>query len=132
MLEQSPEIVERKTELGELRDALAIATAPISGDPIAAAAGKRGTHARSDETALRERIAQKEMEPRQAIHEQIRVVARFFVAIDAGYKQLPPVMFPPRWRPRPDRLGKLIPPIDEKVGLFRPSRYTTQGIRENP
>jgi hypothetical protein len=82
MLEQAPEIVQRKIALGKLRDAIAIATA----GPITVSSENQRPAAATDEPEQRKRIAQQETELEQTIHQEIRTLARFFLEIDAKYK----------------------------------------------
>ena len=88
MLEQSPEIVQRKMALGKLRDALAIESASMRFGPVAAPSGKQQPDVRKDDPENSQRITQQETELRQSIRQQIHSLARFFLEIDANHKQL--------------------------------------------
>jgi outer membrane protein TolC len=112
MLEQAPEIVQRKTALRKLRDAVAIASANVHVGPTTAASDRQkpdatndnpsvksqwsadfmaplpGPDAAKDDPETRQRIIQQETELQQAIRQQAHSLARFFLEIDANCKQL--------------------------------------------
>jgi Outer membrane efflux protein len=112
MLEQAPEIVQRKTALRKLRDAIAIASANVQVGPTTAASDPQkpnatidapsvkplsssymmaplpGPDAAKDDPETRQRITRQETELQQAIRQQAHSLARFFLEIDANYKQL--------------------------------------------
>jgi Outer membrane efflux protein len=86
MLEQSAEIVQRKMALGKLRDAIAIANVRVG--PITAPSHRQNPDVTNDDPENRQRITQLETELQQTIHQQGHSLARFFLEIDANYKQL--------------------------------------------
>jgi hypothetical protein len=111
MLERSPDIVQRKTAVRKLRDALAIAGAngavgstngssgqhrpdAAKDDPSADTQGSsyfmlplRRSDLVKDNPENRQRITQQEAELEQTIRRQVNKVARFFLEIDANHKQ---------------------------------------------
>jgi Outer membrane efflux protein len=87
MLEQAPDIVERKTELRKLRDRIAVASANLPVVPMMAGSGQQRPDATKADPATRHQAARKEIELEGIIREQTRTLARLFVEIDAKRKQ---------------------------------------------
>ena len=87
MLEQAPDIVERKTELRKLRDRIAVASANVPVVPMMAGSGQQRPDATKADPATRQQAARKEIELEGIIREQTRTLARLFLEIDANYKQ---------------------------------------------
>jgi hypothetical protein len=112
MLEQSPEIIERKTALRCLRDAVAIASAKVPVGPIAAPSVQHGPNtvkdapsvdpkwttyfmlplqgpaAMKDDPETRQQITQKETDLEHTMRQHVHSLARTFLNIDASDKQL--------------------------------------------
>jgi RNA polymerase sigma factor (sigma-70 family) len=86
MLAQSPEIVRRTASLKVLRDAIASATGLA--DPITAPMDQKGPNVANDQPEKHMQITQQETELKQTVHQQTHSLARFFLEIDAKYKQL--------------------------------------------
>jgi Outer membrane efflux protein len=87
MLEQAPDIVERKTELRKLRDRIAVASANVPVVPMMAGLGQQRPDATKADPATRHQAARKEIELEGIIRAQTRTLARLFLEIDANYKQ---------------------------------------------
>jgi hypothetical protein len=88
MLEQSAEIVQRKLALGKLRDAIAIGSANVPVGTSTETSHRQRPDVMKDDPKNRQRITQLETELQQTIHQQVHSLARFFLEIDANYKQL--------------------------------------------
>jgi outer membrane protein TolC len=111
MLEQSPDIVQRKTAVRKLRDALALASASRAVGSTDASSGQHGPGVAKKDLSIepqwfsdfmlplrtstlvkdnpenRQQITQQEAELEQTIRRQVLTLARNFQSIDANYKQ---------------------------------------------
>jgi hypothetical protein len=85
LLTHSPEIVRRTASLQVLRDAIASPTG-LAG-PITPPMDQKGPFVVNDQPEKRKQIIQQESELQQTVHQQTHSLARFFLEIDANYKQ---------------------------------------------
>jgi Outer membrane efflux protein len=88
LLEQSPEIVEKKTAIRQLRDAVAIASVKVPVASIAAPSVQQRPGTTKDDPETRQQITHKETDLEDTIRQQVHSFARTFLNIDASDKQL--------------------------------------------
>jgi hypothetical protein len=87
MLEQSPEIVRGKAEVRELRDAIAVAAANVTVEPLTIRSGQQWRGITRDNPEDRQRITQKEGELEQTIKRQIDSLVRIFRDMEVNRSQ---------------------------------------------
>jgi hypothetical protein len=88
LLEQSPEIVEKKTAIRQLRDAVAIASVKVPIGSIAAPSVQQKPGIAKDDPETRQQITHKETDLDDTIRKQVHSFARTFLNIDVSEKQL--------------------------------------------